>query len=217
MPKQRTSFLLHFDSLEILNELSDEEAGQLFKAIKAHHENQELALSPLVRVAFSSFKNQFVRDEKKYTETCKRRAEAGSKGGIAKASKSKQKLANDSKSKQSLANLADSDSKKKKKSDSKSDSDSKRFIKPTPKDLVDYFESKGSTHDQAERFFNHYESNGWKVGRNSMKNWKSSVSNWLKNNYSQSSQQSIQQDDTSWANNMQPAYLPNQKKALGHE
>ena len=30
-------------------------------------------------------------------------------------------------------------------------------------------------------------------------------------------QKAIQQDDTSWANNMQPAYLPNQQKALGHE
>jgi hypothetical protein len=217
MAKQRTSFLLHFDSLEILNELSDEEAGQLFKAIKAHHESEELALSPLVRVAFASFKNQFVRDEKKYEETCKRRAEAGSKGGVAKASKSKQKVASASKSKQDLANLADSDSKKKKKSDSKSDSDNKRFIKPTPQELIEYFESKGSDRDQAERFFNHYESNGWKVGRNSMKSWKAAVSNWLKNNYSQPAQQQIQQDDTSWANNMQPAYLPNQQKALGHE
>jgi len=93
----------------------------------------------------------------------------------------------------------------------------KRFVKPTPQELIEHFESKGSNQDQAERFFNHYESNGWKVGRNSMKSWKAAVSNWLKNNYSQPAQQQIQQDDTSWANNMQPAYLPNQQKALGHE
>lgn len=30
-------------------------------------------------------------------------------------------------------------------------------------------------------------------------------------------QQPIQQDDTSWGNNMQAAYIPNQQKALGHE
>jgi len=183
MAKQRTSFLLHFDSLEILNELSDEEAGQLFKAIKAHHDGEEIPLSPLVRVAFSSFKNQFVRDEKKYQETCKRRAEAGSKGGLAKASNTKQKLAKDSKAKQDLANLADSDSKKKKNSDSKSDSkkESSGFTKPTPDELIDYFNGKGSNRDEAERFWNYYESNGWKVGRNPMKNWKAAVANWLKN------------------------------------
>ena len=37
-------------------------------------------------------------------------------------------------------------------------------------------------------FFNYYESNGWKVGRNPMKCWKSAARNWLKrltsNNYS---------------------------------
>lgn len=61
----------------------------------------------------------------------------------------------------------------------------KRFVKPTNQELIEYFNSKGSNQDQAERFFNHYESNGWKVGRNPMKAWKSAVSNWLKNNYSQ--------------------------------
>jgi hypothetical protein len=30
----------------------------------------------------------------------------------------------------------------------------------------------------AEQFFNYYESNGWKVGRNSMKSWRAAVVNW---------------------------------------
>jgi len=32
---------------------------------------------------------------------------------------------------------------------------------------------------QAERFFSYYDSNGWKVGKNPMKNWKSAVAGWL--------------------------------------
>lgn len=212
MSKQRTSLLLHFDSLEILDELSDEEAGQLFKAIKGHHDGSTLSLSPLVRVAFSSFKNQFARDEIKYQETVKRNKNNGSKGGRPK-SQPNPKEPSGLNENPSEAKKADSDSKSDSKS--KSDSGSKRFIKPTPQELIEHFKSKGSNQDQAERFFNHYESNGWKVGRNQMKVWKSAVSNWLKNNYSQSQQ--IQQDDTSWGNNMQPAYLPNQQKALGHE
>jgi len=180
MAKQRTSLLLHFDSLEILNELSDEEAGQLFKAIKSHHEGVELSLSPLVRVAFASFKSQFARDAKKYQETVIRNKNNGLKGGRPKTQANPQEptglIENPSEAKK-----ADSDSK----SRSKSKSDSKRFVKPTPQELVAHFESKGSNRDQAERFFNHYESNGWKVGRNPMKAWKSAVSNWLKNNYSQ--------------------------------
>ena len=32
---------------------------------------------------------------------------------------------------------------------------------------------------QSQRFFDYYESNGWRVGKNPMKNWKSSASGWL--------------------------------------
>jgi hypothetical protein len=30
---------------------------------------------------------------------------------------------------------------------------------------------------------NHYTSNGWKVGKNSMKNWQAAVRTWEKNSY----------------------------------
>lgn len=33
---------------------------------------------------------------------------------------------------------------------------------------------------QAEKFWNYYESNGWRVGRNPMKNWKAAMVNWKK-------------------------------------
>ena len=34
---------------------------------------------------------------------------------------------------------------------------------------------------EAEKFFNYYESNGWKVGKNPMKNWKAAANNWITN------------------------------------
>ena len=125
MSSGKRSFLLHIDSLDILDELTDEECGLLFKAIRAHQQGEEIELHGLVRVAFSPFRNQFNRDDEKYNLTCERRALAGSKGG-------KQKVANASKSKQKVANLAENDSKNKNdsKSDSKKDSDNKRSVKP---------------------------------------------------------------------------------------
>jgi hypothetical protein len=39
---------------------------------------------------------------------------------------------------------------------------------------------KGTT-NAPEDFFNYYESNGWKVGKNPMKNWKAAYKNWTKN------------------------------------
>lgn len=48
--------------------------------------------------------------------------------------------------------------------------------------VIEAFEAVGSDSDQAERFWNHYESNGWKVGgRSAMKDWKAAARNWLKN------------------------------------
>jgi len=124
MNRNKKSFLLHIDSLDILDDLTDEQAGVLFKAIKAYQKGEEFELDAFVRIAFSPFKNQFTRDNEKYDTTCKRRAEAGRLGGEAKqanASKSKQKVAGASKCKEEVANLADSDSKNKtnNKSDSK--------------------------------------------------------------------------------------------------
>ena len=54
---KRKSFVIHIDSLDILEDLSDEQAGQLFKAIKSHQIDEDLTLSPIVKIAFSPFKN----------------------------------------------------------------------------------------------------------------------------------------------------------------
>lgn len=123
MADKRKSFIIHKDSLAVLDDLTDEQAGKLFRAIKSFHEGEEVNLDSLLKIAFSPFKNQFIRDNEKYQSTCEKRAAAGKAGGKAKASN----LANASKDKQNLANLADSDSKNKSKNESDSDnkSDSK--------------------------------------------------------------------------------------------
>ena len=51
---------------------------------------------------------------------------------------------------------------------------STKFTPPSLSDIVDY------TQDVvlAKRFYTFYESNGWKVGRNSMKSWKAAADQW---------------------------------------
>lgn len=61
------------------------------------------------------------------------------------------------------------------------------FKPPTMDQLLAYIierEPDLSTLDTsqiAQRFMNHYESNGWMVGKNKMKNWMAAVRNWLSN------------------------------------
>ena len=56
---------------------------------------------------------------------------------------------------------------------------SKGFKRPSIQEVADYCSEKGYTIDP-ETFINYYNSNGWKVGRSSMKCWKSACTNWNK-------------------------------------
>ena len=59
-------------------------------------------------------------------------------------------------------------------------SKSVRFVPPTAEEVRAYCKERKNNVDP-EHFIAHYESNGWKVGRNPMKSWKSSVITWEKN------------------------------------
>lgn len=64
----------------------------------------------------------------------------------------------------------------------------KRFEKPTLSEIKAYCIERNNNVD-AQHFFDHYESNGWKVGKNSMKNWQAAVRTWEKNNYTNTTKQ----------------------------
>lgn len=53
------------------------------------------------------------------------------------------------------------------------------FVKPTLQEVTDYCKAKGYDIDPLQ-FCAHYESNGWRVGRNPMKSWRASVVTWVK-------------------------------------
>lgn len=53
----------------------------------------------------------------------------------------------------------------------------KRFTPPTLEEVAGYCEERGNGIDP-ERFIDYYESNGWMVGKNRMKDWKAAVRTW---------------------------------------
>jgi hypothetical protein len=82
--EMRKSFILHIDSLGILDELSDEQAGQLFKLIHSFHnpnKPKQTQITQVVNLAFYSFKSQFERDFEAYNNVCERNKNNGIKGG----------------------------------------------------------------------------------------------------------------------------------------
>lgn len=52
-----------------------------------------------------------------------------------------------------------------------------RFIPPTVDQVQQYCQEKGYAIDP-QRFIDYYESNGWMVGKNKMKDWKAAVRSW---------------------------------------
>ncbi|WP_312089213.1 transcriptional regulator [Chryseobacterium sp.] len=56
------------------------------------------------------------------------------------------------------------------------------FTPPHISEIQMYFAEKDAPSEEAEKFFNHYESNGWLVGgKSKMKNWQAAARNWLLN------------------------------------
>jgi hypothetical protein len=107
------SFILHKDSLSILNKLTDEQAGQLFKAIYKYQLNNTLPQDNFISIIIDPFLNQFSRDDIKYQNVIERNKINGSKGGRPKTQNNP------------LGYLATQDNPKEpKKADSDSDSDS---------------------------------------------------------------------------------------------
>lgn len=56
---------------------------------------------------------------------------------------------------------------------------SRRFTPPSVEDVRAYCQERKNTVDP-QKFVDHYTSNGWKVGKNPMKDWRASVRTWEK-------------------------------------
>ena len=55
-------------------------------------------------------------------------------------------------------------------------------IPPEWKIVLEFFKEKKTTEIEAEKFYNHFQSNGWLVGgKSKMKDWKAAARNWLLN------------------------------------
>ena len=70
-----------------------------------------------------------------------------------------------------------------KEEEKKTSGKAKRFTKPTLAEIQAYCIERNNNVD-AEHFYDYYEANGWKVGKNSMKDWKASVRTWERREYS---------------------------------
>lgn len=120
----RKSFLIHIDSLDVLDELNDTQIAELFKAIRDYNLGKEPKLSGLMKAIFLPFKNQFIRDNEKYMKIVERNKRNGKKGGRPELTNNQQNKANPEKPKKPSGLSGNPEKPKKPDSDSDNDNDS---------------------------------------------------------------------------------------------
>jgi len=76
---------LFSDSLDVLEELSDEQAGKLFKATYAHSKDEEVLLTGILKAVFIPIRNDLTRFKDAYFSKCEKNKANGKKGGRPKA------------------------------------------------------------------------------------------------------------------------------------
>ena len=180
----KKSFVMYESWGTAIEKMSNEQAGELIKAIYAYQKDPDaVPEDPALAFVFELIKQQLDADSQRYKEACAARSEAGKKGGRPKtnASDKKQMVSEESKKSKCFSEKA-------KKADNEYDNDlkentlegvkEKRFAPPTLQEVKDYCLKMGYTHVDAERFIDYYTSNGWMVGKNRMKDWKAAVGNW---------------------------------------
>jgi len=180
MAKDKTSFILYCDQQGVFNKLPDEIAGKLIKHIFAYVNDENPPCDDLLlTIAFEPIKTQLKRDLRKYDDYIDKQKFNGAKGGRPKKKDETQITQPFFQEPKKADNVTDNVTA------TVNDIKVKRdvFIKPSIVELKNYMLEIGMN-DVSEKWFDYYESNGWLVGKNKMKNWRAAVRTWKNNNLS---------------------------------
>lgn len=206
MATDKKSFILYADLIYTVRKLPPDIAGKLFLTILQYVNDENPQVDDLiVDIAFEPVKQQLKRDLQKWDEHREKQSLNGKRGGRPRIPAESEinpnnqplffeseKSLNDnvnvsvSVSENAIVNANDNVINKDIKG-SMSASPPARLKKeafkvPTLEEVKAFAEAEMiGDKDLPDRFHNYYESNGWKVGKNSMKSWTAAYKNWSKN------------------------------------
>lgn len=186
----KDTLIIYRDWWEAIKSLPQAQQLATFHAICAYAFEGTAPDDPMIAAVTMLMRSTIDRNESKWNEIREKRREAGRRGAqikhhlnevpiVANASTSYQKPA-------IVANLAVNDNVNVNvnvndnvnvNKNNKSIRGQAAFAPPSIDEVQQYVKSKGYDID-AEAFIAYYESNGWRVGRNPMKNWRSAVITW---------------------------------------
>lgn len=133
----KKSFVFYDSWLPLFEEMDDQDAGKLIKAVCAYrHDPDAKPDNGYIGAMFQMIRKTIDADTEKYMEVCEKRAAYGKTGGL---SKSKQKQAKGSKSKQKVANPDDKDKDNDKDKDKDINTKTQGAVNPELEKAIAYF------------------------------------------------------------------------------
>jgi len=204
--KIRDSFIFYRSFYQSAKKLPKEDKAELFDAICAYALDGELIeLSVVPEAIFTVIKPNLDANRRKWENGCKEKKKPSEVEAIEEQEISKDE-ANDkqaiSKAQGNVNVNVDVNANEECKSELKSKSDSKRFSPPTLQEVSDYCQERNNTVNP-EKWISHYQSNGWKVGKNQMKDWKAAVRTWEGNSFESKPTQFANKDQIRLDRNME--------------
>ena len=179
--EDKNTFILYTNYHEILSDLSNEKLGELFRAILEYKSTKKQpVVSVDLLVVFKFIKNQLDIDEKKFNDKCLKNSQNGKKGGAPKGNQNAKKQPKTTQNNPNKPNENENENENYLKEKINKKEKTNGFVIPSLDEISSYFISLGY-HDSSISFFDYYSSNGWKVGKNPMKDWKAAVRNWNRN------------------------------------
>lgn len=188
----RDSFIFYRSFQEAIDGCSKEDQLVIYKAISNYALDRiEPELSGVAKVVWVLIKPQLDANWKRFYNGCKG-AEFGVKGGAPKGNKNAYKGKTTPKQPQVNPLAVEKSTPNNNVNDNVNNNDNcnvnveikahtksetKRFTKPSIDEIEKYI-SENSYSVNAQSFYDYYESNGWMVGRNKMKDWKAAIRKW---------------------------------------
>lgn len=168
----RDGFIIYKSFYKPVSILTDEQLGRLFRAIFRWQIDGEVTADPDITVPFGFFVNQFRIDNDKYAAICeKNRANINKRWNTTEYDR----IRNDTKH-------TDKDKDKEKDNDSyggpgEAPARKKPFIKPSLDEVTAYCQDRNNGIDPGA-FIDYYDANGWKIGKNPMRDWRAAIRTW---------------------------------------
>ena len=174
----REYFCAYHSFLESLTPYSDAECGRLFRACLVYSRSgDEPELHGNERFIWPTLKQWIDRDRENYEAKCRTNRENGRMGANAPERPRTVPNAPQDKDKDKGKGKDKGEDNTSSATAERSNSARERFAPPSVEDVLSYCRERGNSVD-AQKFVDFYASKGWKVGNQSMKDWKAAVRTW---------------------------------------